>query len=207
MSSIVDFGLQKYRTSRTVRIVTWLGVLGVIWFGVHTTFILVDGYTDELGHTKWAVVLGNKVHPDGRVSHRLKSRLDRAYDLYKKGEIRAILVSGGLGKEGYQEAAVMSEYLIKRGVPRQAITEDPEGDNTFYTAQHTRDWMRKQKASAILVVTNAYHVSRCKLAFRKMGIRKVYGAHGEYPDWREVKSIVREFVAYYFYVLRSYPKS
>jgi len=46
----------------------------------------------------------------GEPSPRLQSRLDKAFDLYSKNYFQQIIVSGGLGKEGFEEALVMTEY-------------------------------------------------------------------------------------------------
>ena len=53
------------------------------------------------------------------------------------GIIPAVIVSGGFGKEGWDEAQVMADYLAARGVPRSAILIDHEGNNTYLTALHT----------------------------------------------------------------------
>jgi vancomycin permeability regulator SanA len=174
------------------------------WFVCHTCAILLDGFSDEPHAADVAVILGNKVHRDGRLSRKLKSRLDRGLSLYREGPVKTLIASGALGKEGYQEAFVMAEYLRKQGVPSHAVIEDPQGVNTFYTAKNTLQLMKKRGFSSVVVVSNAYHISRCKLAFRRFGLQHVYGAHASYPDWFAWWSIGREFVAFYVYLVRSY---
>src|SRR5262245_12855092 len=97
-----------------------LSAVGIIW----------DGLTDTIDKADVAVVLGNTVDRDGQPSLRLQARLDKALDLYRRGVAPVILVSGGLGAERYDEAAVMRQYLIARGVPAPHILVDSHGDTT-----------------------------------------------------------------------------
>jgi vancomycin permeability regulator SanA len=55
-----------------------------LWCLIHTIIIVIDGLHDNIDISDAAVVLGNKVEPDGKPSKRLKGRLDRAVELYKK---------------------------------------------------------------------------------------------------------------------------
>jgi len=52
-----------------------------------------------------------------------------------------------------------------------------------------------------VIITQFYHISRTKLAFDKVGIENVYSAHASYLDIRDAYSVVREFFAYYKYLL------
>lgn len=180
------------------------GLLGG-WFLCHTAAIMWDGYRDEKVTADVAVVLGNKVHRNGRPSTKLRNRLDKALALYKEGRVKVVITSGGLGKEGHQEAFVMAQYLRQKGIPAKAVLEDPNGTTTFNTARNTKQMMKREGLSSVVVVSNAYHISRCKLAFRRVGLVRVYGAHARHPDWTEAWSICREFVAYYSYLLRRAP--
>jgi vancomycin permeability regulator SanA len=92
-----------------------------LWFIIHTILIVTDGLNDELADVDIAVVLGNKVELDGQPSNRLKARLDKSVELYGTGYFKNIIVSGGIGKEGFDEAKVMKEYLVNKGIPPNII--------------------------------------------------------------------------------------
>lgn len=173
-----------------------------IWFIIHTTFTIIDGLNDELEHADAAVVLGNKVEVDGQPSERLKARLDRAAELYDGGYFTFIIVSGGMGKEGFDEAKVMKSYLIDNGVPEEIIKEDNNGYNSYMTGQNASKMMDELELDSVMVITQYFHVSRTKLAFRKMGIKEVFSAHAKIFEFRDIYSIVREFPAYYKYLLK-----
>lgn len=173
------------------------------WFFIHMTFIVIDGLTDNLGKADVAVVLGNKVEKDGQPSPRLKSRLDRTIELYQRKYFDLIIVSGGIGKEGYDEADVMKDYLINFGIPANKILIDNQGLNTFLTAQNTRKLTKKLNFQSVLLVTQYYHITRTKLAFKKAGFRQIYSAHAYIFEWRDFYSLIREFFGYYQYLWRS----
>jgi len=186
-----------------------LGVLllGSVWFFVHLSLIVVDGLNDEIQPVSLAVVLGNQVLPNGEPSHRLKMRLDRAITLYHKGYFSWILVSGGTGKEGFDEAKVMKRYLQEHKIPGSAIFMDSKGNNTYLTAKHTRRLMQQKKWHSVLLISQYFHISRCKLAFSRFGLAQVHSARAVYSfEWRELYSLFREFFGYYAYWLKSYPE-
>jgi vancomycin permeability regulator SanA len=166
--------------------------------------IIWDGLTDELGVADVAVVFGNRVEPDGTPSIRLQARLDRAITLYRDGWCRTILVSGGLGKEGHNEAVVMQSYLRDHGIPEQHIFVDRQGTNTYNTARHTAQLLQEHGFQSVIVVTQYFHISRARLALVRFGVSPVYTARAHIIHWRDGYSIVREVVAWYYYALRSY---
>lgn len=79
-------------------------IAGLLWFLSHTILITIDGLVDNLGQCDVGIVLGNKVELDGTPSQRLQGRLDKAAELYKDKYFQYIIVSGGTGKEGFDEA-------------------------------------------------------------------------------------------------------
>lgn len=182
-----------------------LFLYGVAWCFIHVVFITIDGFTDELDATDYAIVLGNKIEMTARPSVRLQTRLDKALELYQKGTVKHIIVSGGLGYEGFEEADIMKIYLEKKGVPAKDITADRNGYTTYLTAKSCMKII-DDPSKSITVVTHYYHISRTKLAFLRFGADKVCGVHAYVNiEKMEPYAIFREFVAYYYYLLRAYP--
>ncbi|WP_245600169.1 YdcF family protein [Paenibacillus harenae] len=149
-----------------------------------------------------AVVLGNKVEVNGQPSERLKARLDKSVELYEGGYFSYIIVSGGIGKEGFDEAKVMKSYLIDKGIPAEKIKVDNNGYNSYMTAQNTSKIMEELELDSVMVITQYFHVARTKLALRKMDIKEVYAAHAKIFEFRDIYSILREFPAYYKYLYK-----
>ncbi len=172
-----------------------------IWFTIHIIVITTDGLNDELGVCDAAVVLGNKVELNGNPSKRLQGRLDKAIELYEKNYFEYVIVSGGIGKEGFDEAVVMKEYLVEKGIADKKVIIDSFGYNSYMTAKNTKVIMNDRGFKSIMIITQFYHISRTKLAFEKVGVGNVYSAHASYLDIRDIYSVVREFFAYYKYLL------
>lgn len=173
----------------------------LLWFVIHSIAITVDGFTDELQKADVAVVLGNKVELNGKPSLSLKGRLDRTVELYNKEYFENIIVSGGVGKEGFDEAVVMKEYLVAKGIPHGIIILDSEGYNTALTAKNSNEIMEERGFKSVMLISQFFHISRSKLAFKRVGYTDVYGAHAKFYLLRDVYSVFREFFAYYKYLL------
>ena len=186
------------------RRLVWAALILAVIFALSAVAIVVAGLRDVPGKADLAVVLGNEVRGDGRPAPRLAARLDAAWYLYQAGKCRAILVSGGVEANGYDEARVMAGYLAARGVPPDVLLQDNRGVDTYATARNTRSILRQHGWKSVCVVTQYYHVPRARLAMRRFGISPVYSVHARYFEWRDLYSICREMGGWVKYSLRSY---
>jgi len=204
---IQDFVFRHFRHRKIWAVLFWGFIVFLLWFFIHTIFVIWVGLNGEVKRADVAIVLGNKVNENGIPSPRLQSRLDRAIRLYQEGTIKKIIVSGGQGVEGHEEADIMREVLVKTGISEADIITDRNGNDTFKTAQNGKSIMETQGFKTVIVVTQYYHIARTKLAFRRFGVKPVYSAYAEMgPEIRDPYALIREFVAYYYYLLRSYPE-
>ena len=64
----------------------------------------------------YAIVLGNRVFPDGAPCAELAARLKTTLALYRAGRAPKIIVSGGV-RGAYDEPRAMAAWLEARGVP------------------------------------------------------------------------------------------
>jgi vancomycin permeability regulator SanA len=135
---------------------------------------------------------------------RLRARLDKAVELYRGGMFRYVIVSGGVGADGFNEAEVMKRYLVGRGVPEDHIIADGEGLTTSLTARNAARVMKERGWRSALVISQYFHVPRTRLAVESYGVRPVYSAHAEYFELRDVYSIGREVIGYGAYPMRGY---
>lgn len=163
--------------------------------------IAVVGLLDHVIDADLAIVPGNTVHPDGTPSARLQGRLDAAVRLFHAGRCRAILVSGGVGVEGWDEAAVMHAYLVQHGVPAERVYTDHQGWNTLATARAAAALTRAQGFQTAIVVSQYFHIARLRLAMYRHGIAPVGHVHARYFELRDGYALAREvfgFTAYVF---------
>lgn len=76
--------------------------IGLAFIGlVHVSVFWYIGLHDHVQKADAIVILANTVNPDGSMSNRLKGRLDRGLQLYRANFAPLIIVSGGMGAEGY----------------------------------------------------------------------------------------------------------
>ena len=167
------------------------------WFCVHVVFITIDGLEDENLKADIAVILGNKVNEDGSLSERLKKRMECGLDLFHKGRVSKIIVSGGLGKEGFYEGDRMKAFLLEHNVPDTAIIVDNKGNNTRATVSNVLSLKDSLNYKSLIVVSQYFHLTRTKMLFRKQGMNNVSSVSPNYFEIRDLYSVFREFVAYY----------
>ncbi|UIR56844.1 YdcF family protein [Sphingobacterium sp. SRCM116780] len=182
------------RTFRIVKII--LGVF-MLWFLIHSIYITIDGLSDKNKHADVAIVLGNKVNEDGTLSQRLQQRLNKSIALYQQKRVKEIIVSGGIGKEGFWEGNKMKEYLLANNIPSEKISVDNYGNDTEKTVHNSIRIMDSLHYKSAISVSQYFHQTRTKKLFRKNGFKNIESASPDYFEWRDVYSIFREFVAYY----------
>jgi SanA protein len=117
-----------------------------------------------------AIVLGNFVFPDGRLSTDLLPRVQTALELYEAGKVERIFLSGlAMSAQRYDEAAAMAAWLELRGVPRSALILDREGYRTMATMANAA----RNGLLDALVCTQPYHLPRAVYIARRAGIRAI----------------------------------
>jgi len=169
----------------------------LLWFTFHSIYLISDGISDEGKRADLAVILGNKVNEDGTVSTRLQKRLESGVQLYKDQRVKKILVSGGLGKEGFYEGSKMKEFLVSEGIPDSVIIVDNKGDNTRKTVENVLQLKPELQFRSLIVVSQYFHVTRTKKLFRDKGFQEVSSVSPDYFEWRDLYALLREFPAYY----------
>lgn len=179
-------------------------VLAILFVGLPVAYIANDGLHDQREVADVAVVLGNRVEPDGKPSARLAARLDCAVDVWRAGLVKRILVSGGVGKEGHDEAKVMAQYLVAHGVPADKVDQDGAGNDTFLTARHTALYLQRERLTSVMVISQWFHITRCRMALHGFKVRPVFNAHPDYFEARDVVSVIREVLGCAVYAFKSY---
>ncbi|MBI4891707.1 MAG: YdcF family protein [Acidobacteria bacterium] len=147
---------------------------------------------DEARQADIIVVLGAAEY-NGRPSPVLRARLDHALELYRRGLAKMILTSGGAGGDPqYTEGEVGRDYLVKRGVPAEAIVLESDADSTVATVLSVAEIMRRMDLHSAILVSDGYHIFRAKRILQNEGMT-VYGA----PRPTVVKHNVRERWMYF----------
>jgi vancomycin permeability regulator SanA len=114
------------------------------------------------------VVFGAELAPGGqRPKSFLAGRLDVAAELVRAGKAKAILVSGDATGYSGNEVAVMTRYLVDRGVEARRIVSDPDGLDTYDTCVRAARVYGVRRA---LLVSQPFHLPRAVTLCRRSGI-------------------------------------
>jgi vancomycin permeability regulator SanA len=193
-----------YRVAIAGGIITALLLLHILSFYEH----------QATGNADCVVVFGAAVWPGyyGPIaSHALADRTASAYELYADGLTDCVVLSGGDSVYGAHEVDVMTDILLSKGVPEDAIELDREGVNTLATIENLR------KDRSYILVSNDFHLARIGLLAKRSGLDQqgfalhaaTYGAGSGSSGLsaryaREPYFVFREAVAlvyYFFYTL------
>jgi len=195
----------KISKSPNIKVLLLIGFLLIFCCLIFTHLLLLFtvGFFSEIKKSDVIIILGNTVESNGQPSLRLKGRLDKGIELYNDGYSKLIVASGGIGKEGYDEALVMKKYLIENGIPENNIIEDNKGSDTYESAKNLKSYLIDKNTSSVIVVSQYFHLLRSELAFKQVGFSEVYVAKAYSPfEIRDLYSIPREMIGFYYYIFK-----
>jgi uncharacterized SAM-binding protein YcdF (DUF218 family) len=117
----------------------------------------------------------NRIHFDHSAD-----RLLQAFQLYKAGKIKKILISGGSASifkrnNKRTDATISRDFLLKVGVPEADIIVEANSINTYENALFTKNVLiaKKLQKAKLLLITSAYHMARSEACFQKQGLEVV----------------------------------
>ncbi len=144
---------------------------GVV-FVVVLSYAVAYGRMSEQAKPAGIVVLGSRLI-DGAVPPLLRSRLDKALEVYGRTSPRPLLIpSGGQGHdESRAEGTAMAEYLLEAGAePSDVLAEDQAVNTEENLRLSAKIFADSGRSGALLTVTNNYHVLRAALLARSLKI-------------------------------------
>ena len=165
------------------------------------------GTTDYRVKVDAAVVFGAQVYPDGRPSPTLQDRLDTAIQFYMEGYTPVLVMSGGIDVDGTNEAEVMRDYAIERGVDPRNILIDEYGENTQQTARNTVRSLQEAGFTKVATVSNFYHLARIKMLYlaEGMDVVTVPSQDRKSPSY-PLFNVVREIPGWWYYWVQNLVK-
>ena len=174
----------------------------VLLFPVAQVFFF--GKTDYRRPADVVVVFGAQVHESGLASTSLRDRMNTGVQLYKDGVVKYVIVSGGVGDSGYNEALVMRDMAVAAGVPEAAVVIDSNGVSTNATVADTVPFFGRDGWRRILAVSQYYHLPRIKLAYQRAGWNVLTVPAGtSSPIPQTPQFVVREIPAFWVYYARA----
>ncbi len=135
-------------------------------------------------------------------------RIQAATDLYKKGKIKHILVSGDNHKHNYNEPESMKAALMENGIPEDAITLDFAGFRTLDSVVRGREVFQQDEFT---IISQKFHNERAIFIANKYGIDAIAFNAKDVNIRYGKKVILREYLAKTkavldLYLLRTSPK-
>jgi vancomycin permeability regulator SanA len=122
--------------------------------------------------------------------------------------VPVLVMSGGDGADGYNEAAVMRQVAIDEGVPAGAVVVDGSGVSTEATVADVTQLVAAGRVGLptgrLIAVSQAYHLPRVQLAFASAGIDVLTVPAHDPRFISEMPLLIgREVLAFWAYDLRT----
>ena len=139
--------------------------------------------TSEIPPNKIGLLLGTgKYLASGHINLYYRYRLEAAAELFKKGKIEFLLISGDNGRKGYNEPEMFRDDLVKLGIPKDKIFLDYAGFRTLDSVVRAKEIFGQDQFT---IISQKFHneralfISRNKdiqaIAFNAKDVRAKYG--------------------------------
>ena len=136
----------------------------------------------------------------GRPSPVYRARLDHGYELFRKGMAPVVITTGGAAQDpDFSEGGVGRDYLLRRGVPEQALIAETQGSDTAQSAARVANIMRANGMHSCIAVSDAYHVFRIRALLEHEGVQVELAPRPEsrpHPRWERLAAVMREAMSY-----------
>lgn len=145
--------------------------LALLYLTVTVAQVVATTRQDDRAPARAIVVLGAAQY-DGQPSPVLRERLDHAVELYENKIAPVVWVTGGR-QEGdrFSEASASSRYLIRRGIPNEAVQLETHGGNSYESLAATARYLRNRDQREVLLVSDAWHSYRVLAIAKEVGLR------------------------------------
>lgn len=136
----------------------------------------------------------------GHPSPVYKARLDHSYELFQQGMAPVVITTGGAAQDPeFSEGGVGRDYLLRRGVPEQALIAETQGSDTAQSAARVANIMRANSMRSCIAVSDAYHVFRIRALLEHEGVLVEVAPRPEsrprHP-WDRFGAVMREAASY-----------
>ncbi|GBD89193.1 hypothetical protein BMS3Abin03_03143 [bacterium BMS3Abin03] len=160
--------LKIFSSGRLILLRSFLNGIFMLFFFICLAFLYIQtsGYSNNyysLSRDKnnLGVVLGAAVWSNNKPSPSLAARVDKAIDLYKKGFIGSILLTGSNAPGELTEAAVAYNYAKKSGIDTNKIHIETNTTSTTGQIRYVKNNLIDVPGiSQVIIISDAYHLVR-----------------------------------------------
>ena len=156
-----------------LRLLAPLAVVGafLLFLGV-TGMRIVRAAGDVPARKADAIVIFGAAEYAGRPSPVYRARLDHGFELFDKRMAPVVITTGGAGQDpDFSEGGVGRDYLLRRGIPEQALIAETQGSDTAQSAARVANIMHVNGMHSCIAVSDAYHLFRIRALLEYEGIQ------------------------------------
>lgn len=121
--------------------------------------IVFSNYQNKDANFDYAVLFGG--------ISMIPYRADIAINLYNKGLIKKIILTGGIGyfssNQKDKEAYLLAKYLKENGVLKEDLIIEDKSKNTLQNVENILKVCPSIKDKKVVIITSDFHMKRCKL--------------------------------------------
>lgn len=135
----------------------------------------------------------------------LHARLDHALALYRSGQVRMIVLTGGARVgDTASDAVAGKQYLLSHGLPAEALLSEDRSTTTWESLRNSVPLIQSKQIGAVVLVSDPSHMLRSLKMTRDLGL-VAYGSPARSSPiagnrWQEAGAIMREALAYLVYL-------
>lgn len=166
-----------------------LVLLDIVAFIVFINVWTINSYSDKVYENKnniavhdVGIILGAGLDENGNLGDFLADRVVGGIELYSKGTVDRLLITGDNGENREDEVSAMLAFLLDKGIPADDIIVDRHGYRTYescYRAAQIYD------INTAVVITQTFHLYRALYLCDSQGIDVV----GYAVDRREYDAV------------------
>ena len=167
--------------------------------------IVLEGQRDDLqslegGRVGAAIVLA-AAQPRDTTGADVRARLDHALNLYRRGQVRMIVLAGDTGGPA---SGAGKQYLLGQGLPAEALLAEDTSSSTWQSLRNSVPLIQSNQIGAVVLVGDPPYMLRSLKMTRDLGLI-AYGspsraAAAAGARWQEAGVILREAWAYLLYL-------
>ncbi len=120
-----------------------------------------------------AVVCGCPADREGKPTPYMKTRVEKAVQLWEDKRVKYLLLSGGAVRNAFVEAEVMKAYAVSLGVPKEFLIMEKRSGSTYHNMMYCKAIMEECGLDDCVVVTNGWHLRKADHYARKFRLSYV----------------------------------
>ena len=145
-------------------------------------------------------ITGSRIVRAAGESPARKADVIVSFELFEKGMAPVVITTGGAAQDPeFSEGGVGRDYLLRRGVPEQALIAETQGSDTAQSAARVANIMRVNGMRSCIAVSDVYHVFRIRALLEHEGVQVEIAPRPESRPrhvWDRFGAVMREAASY-----------